>query len=278
MKKSKNRFALSILSFLLVLTLLTGATAAWFTEMKTAHVDVTSGILDVKLSEGESGEKIALHFANLLPLSQEQLADTFQMDENGVITNKGQGDFNGASRYFYQIHVKNEGTIPMQVALAVREQGETSALPYGHKIPNLVDNGAGGMMIDPDESEIACRNDLRELLQIQLYRAVKDSGKDVLRPVLAEGQDDTAASLWKDAAPEDYTLPETLGAGEQESYILAAWLPNTVGNEGQGKHFHASLLVSAGQADEGASMPKLPDGSSVSASDADTAQESVPIP
>lgn len=74
-----------------------------------------------------------------------------------------------------------------------------------------------------------------------------------------EANPDGTVALWRDGKASDYQIPEILPAGETTSYIVAAWLPETVGNEGQGKHFHASLYVNAGQVDEGARMAPLPD-------------------
>ena len=161
----------------------------------------------------------------------------------------------------------------MQVKLAVREQkkDEGSDLPYGDKIPNLVDNGHGGVEVDKDEPEIACQNDLREFLHVQLYQTELTDNGYVLTPVLEEADDaaaqrndevsDGTVTLWKNGKPFDYVVPEVLPAGGKTSYILAAWLPQTVGNECQGKHFHGALYVNAGQVDEGATMTAMPDWS-----------------
>ena len=72
---------------------------------------------------------------------------------------------------------------------------------------------------------------------------------------------DGTVTLWKNGKPFDYVVPEVLPAGGKTSYILAAWLPQTVGNECQGKHFHGALYVNAGQVDEGATMTAMPDWS-----------------
>ncbi len=122
--------------------------------------------------------------------------------------------------------------------------------------------------MDEDEPEIACQNDLRDMLHVQLYQTEKTDGGYVLKPVEAgadsaaaqkEANPDGTVALWRDGKASDYQIPEILPAGETTSYIVAAWLPETVGNEGQGKHFHASLYVNAGQVDEGARMAPLPD-------------------
>ena len=192
------------------------------------------------------------------------------MDENGVITNKNQDGFDGIPLYFFQVNVENQGSLPMRVTLAVREQkkGNDPDLPYGDTIPNLVDNGSGGVTVDEDEPEIACQNDLRDMLHVQLYQTEKTDGGYVLKPVEVgadsaaaqkEANPDGTVALWRDGKASDYQIPEILPAGETTSYIVAAWLPETVGNEGQGKHFHASLYVNAGQVDEGARMAPLPD-------------------
>ena len=116
------------------------------------------------------------------------------LDENGVITNKNQDGFDGIPLYFFQVNVENQGSLPMRVTLAVREQkkGNDPDLPYGDTIPNLVDNGSGGVTVYEDEPEIACQNDLRDMLHVQLYQTEKTDGGYVLKPVEA-GADSAAA-------------------------------------------------------------------------------------
>lgn len=270
MDKTKRHLVLSIVSFLLVLTLLGGTTFAWYMDAERVGSNFQAGVLDVGLSAEHPEGTVPLNFTNLRPLTIAQFRDEFQMDENGVITNKNQDGFDGIPLYFFQVNVENQGSLPMRVTLAVREQkkGNDPDLPYGDTIPNLVDNGSGGVTVDEDEPEIACQNDLRDMLHVQLYQTEKTDGGYVLRPVEAgadsaaaqkEANPDGTVALWRDGKASDYQIPEILPAGETTSYIVAAWLPETVGNEGQGKHFHASLYVNAGQVDEGARMAPLPD-------------------
>ena len=270
MDKTKRHLVLSIVSFLLVLTLLGGTTFAWYMDAERVGSNFQAGVLDVGLSAEHPEGTVPLNFTNLRPLTIAQFRDEFQMDENGVITNKNQDGFAGVPLYFYQVNVENQGSLPMRVTLAVREQkkGNDPDLPYGDTIPNLVDNGSGGVTVDEDEPEIACQNDLRDMLHVQLYQTEKTDGGYVLKPVEVgadsaaaqkEANPDGTVALWRDGKASDYQIPEILPAGETTSYIVAAWLPETVGNEGQGKHFHASLYVNAGQVDEGARMAPLPD-------------------
>lgn len=270
MDKTKRHLVLSIVSFLLVLTLLGGTTFAWYMDAERVGSNFQAGVLDVGLSAEHPEGTVPLNFTNLRPLTIAQFRDEFQMDENGVITNKNQDGFDGIPLYFFQVNVENQGSLPMRVTLAVREQkkGNDPDLPYGDTIPNLVDNGSGGVTVDEDEPEIACQNDLRDMLHVQLYQTEKTDGGYVLKPVEAgadsaaaqkEANPDGTVALWRDGKASDYQIPEILPAGETTSYIVAAWLPETVGNEGQGKHFHASLYVNAGQVDEGARMVPLPD-------------------
>lgn len=264
MDKTKRHLVLSVVSLLLVLTLLGGTTFAWYMDAERVGSNFQAGVLDVDLTEGNTEEVVPLNFTNLRPLIIDQLRDAFQMDEDGVITNKNQDGFAGVPLYFYQVNVENKGTLPARVNLAIREQakGSDPDLPYGHTIPNMVDNGTGGVQVDENEPEIACQNDLRGVLHIQLYRVAETADGYALQPIdngAGDGDIDGTVTLWKDGKPSDYEVPEILRAGEKDSYIVAAWLPETVGNEGQGKHFHASLYVNAGQVDEGARMAPLPD-------------------
>ena len=263
MDKTKRHLVLSIVSFLLVLTLLGGTTFAWYMDAERVGSNFQAGVLDVGLSAEHPEGTVPLNFTNLRPLTIAQFRDEFQMDENGVITNKNQDGFDGIPLYFFQVNVENQGSLPMRVTLAVREQkkGNDPDLPYGDTIPNLVDNGSGGVTVDEDEPEIACQNDLRGLLHIQLYRVAETADGYALQPIdngAGDGDIDGTVTLWKDDKPSDYAVPEILKAGEKDSYIVAAWLPETVGNESQGQHFHAALYVNAGQVDEGASQAPLP--------------------
>ena len=263
MDKTKRHLVLSIVSFLLVLTLLGGTTFAWYMDAERVGSNFQAGVLDVGLTEGNTEEVVPLNFTNLRPLTIDQLRDAFQMDEDGVITNKNQEGFEGVPLYFYQVNVENKGTLPARVNLAIREQakGSDPDLPYGHTIPNIVENGTGGVQVDEDEPEIACQNDLRGVLHIQLYRVAETADGYALQPIdngAGDGDIDGTVTLWKDGKPSDYAVPEILKAGEKDSYIVAAWLPETVGNESQGQHFHAALYVNAGQVDEGASQAPLP--------------------
>lgn len=269
MDKTKRHLVLSVVSLLLVLTLLGGSTLAWYMDTEQVGSNFQSGVLDIDLTEGNTENIAALNFTNLRPLTIDQLRDEFQMDEDGVITNKNQDGFAGVPLYFYQVNVENKGTLPARVNLAIREQakGSDPDLPYGHTIPNMVDNGTGGVQVDENEPEIACQNDLRDMLHVQLYQTEKTDGGYVLKPVEVgadsaaaqkEANPDGTVALWRDGKASDYQIPEILPAGETTSYIVAAWLPETVGNESQGQHFHAALYVNAGQVDEGASQAPLP--------------------
>lgn len=263
MDKTKRHLVLSIVSFLLVLTLLGGTTFAWYMDAERVGSNFQAGVLDVGLSAEHPEGTVPLNFTNLRPLPIAQFRDEFQMDENGVITNKNQDGFDGIPLYFFQVNVENQGSLPMRVTLAVREQkkGNDPDLPYGDTIPNLVDNGSGGVQVDENEPKIACENGLRDLLHIQLYRVAETADGYVLQPIdngAGDGDIDGTVTLWKDGKPSDYAVPEILKAGEKDSYIVAAWLPETVGNESQGQHFHAALYVNAGQVDEGASQAPLP--------------------
>ena len=264
MDKTKRHLVLSIVSFLLVLTLLGGTTFAWYMDAERVGSNFQAGVLDVGLSAEHPEGTVPLNFTNLRPLTIAQFRDEFQMDENGVITNKNQDGFDGIPLYFFQVNVENKGTLPARVNLAIREQakGSDPDLPYGHTIPNIVENGTGGVQVDEDEPEIACQNDLRGVLHIQLYRVAETADGYALQPIdngAGDGDIDGTVTLWKDGKPSDYAVPEILKAGEKDSYIVAAWLPETVGNESQGQHFHAALYVNAGQVDEGVRMAPLPD-------------------
>ena len=172
------------------------------------------------------------------------------MDENGVITNKNQDGFDGIPLYFFQVNVENQGSLPMRVTLAVREQkkGNDPDLPYGDTIPNLVDNGSGGVTVDEDEPEIACQNDLRGVLHIQLYRVAETADGYALQPI-DNGARGRGHRRYRDPVEGRQAFGlcrcrKSSKQGKRISYIVAAWLPETVGNESQGQAFPCSPCMS----------------------------------
>ena len=64
------------------------------------------GDFGCRLVVDHTDETVPLNFTNLRPLTIEQLRDEFQMDENGVITNKNEDGFAGNPLYFFQVNVE----------------------------------------------------------------------------------------------------------------------------------------------------------------------------
>ena len=73
MDKTKRHLVLSIVSFLLVLTLLGGSTFAWYMDTEQVGSNFQAGVLDVDLTEGNTEEVVPLNFTNLRPLTIDQL-------------------------------------------------------------------------------------------------------------------------------------------------------------------------------------------------------------
>ncbi|MFR2562638.1 MAG: TasA family protein [Anaeromassilibacillus sp.] len=205
MDKTKRHLVLSIVSFLLVLTLLGGTTFAWYMDAERVGSNFQAGVLDVGLSAEHPEGTVPLNFTNLRPLTIAQFRDEFQMDENGVITNKNQDGFDGIPLYFFQVNVENQGSLPMRVTLAVREQkkGNDPDLPYGDTIPNLVDNGSGGVTVDEDEPNLCAG---------AVYPAVLGGrdGDATLQPIDNGAGDGTSTyrDLWKDGVSDYARKPK----------------------------------------------------------------------
>ena len=62
MDKTKRHLVLSIVSFLLVLTLLGGTTFAWYMDAERVGSNFQAGVLDVDLTEGNTEEFVPLNF------------------------------------------------------------------------------------------------------------------------------------------------------------------------------------------------------------------------
>lgn len=237
----KKRIVLSGVSIVLVLCLLVGASFAWFTDTEKVGASFSAGVLDAVLTPENPNAESAIDFTNMRPLTLEQLEASFQ-NGDPVANVPGEGfPADNLPLYFHKVNIKNAGTLPMCVTLSFEE-----GAPCDQQIPNMVDNGAGG--VKPDGTT-ACDNSLKDVLQMLLYQQDADGNLVAVN-----------AAVWQDGQSVSYVIPGTLAANAETDYILAAWLPSDVTNAYQAKHFHGKLVVSASQPDAtGSSEPTPPE-------------------
>lgn len=228
-QSSKKRLVLSVVSVLVVLALLAGATMAWFTDTEKVNANFEAGVLDISIS-GNGETNADLTFQNMRPLTLAQFDAELVYDAaTGAIRNANTEGFVGEPVYFQQITVKNEGTLPAKLQLGVI----AGAIPADCEEANMVDNGNGGMMVG-DPATVACTNGLADVVEVYLYKLV--DGKYVRVEDV-------------DLADANYEIAQ-LSAGEEISYVVGARVPETAGNQYQGKHYHAQLVVNAAQIDD----------------------------
>ena len=273
-KTKKSRAILSGISVLLVLCLLAGGTMAWFTDTEKVNTNFAAGILDVSVKPGEEGQT-ALSFENLRPMLYEnfykELADngneTWDNDvTQGGTTGLGDKDYRPVPAYFKPVDITNEGTLPTKVKLSL-EAGDGCAAGE----PILTDDN---ITIKQDGSTQDCANRLAPVLKVFVYKYVEGEGWTLVDGVnLNTAYDETAAN--PDGVESENTAKEAnstymtamIPAGGTARYVIAGYLPETVGNAYQGQHYHGNLVLNAyqmddtdaGNPDEGGSTPTDPE-------------------
>ena len=223
--KTRKKLVLSLASIAVVLTMIAGITMAWFTDTEKVNANFNAGVLDISISDGRNEAIEALNFDNLRPLKDLEALDAElvqSVDENGnlVLANANTTGFDPVPVYFNQFTVKNEGTLPAQIKISV----EDGVIPEGCQMDNIVANDFGGVMVG-DPAQIDCDNGLKDVVEVYLYELDAETGK--------------------------YVRTQKVDPAKV-TYVVGAYLPSTVGNEYQGKHYHAQVRVDAAQADVGA--------------------------
>lgn len=258
----KSRIILSGVSVLLVLSLLIGGTMAWFTDTEKVNANFSAGVLDISVKPDVEGQT-TLEFKNLRPMKYENFEKELnptgghnRVDKNGMNI----GDFDPAPVYFQPVKITNGGTLPTKVDISVNLGDFCKA---GEGNTGLSEDGK---TIHWDKkNNVPCTNGLEKVLKIFIYKNTGTSWERIKDVNLNQSYDNTVAD--PDALATDNTEPETktvyttamLPAGGDETYVIAGYLPETVGNEYQGRHYHADLMFNAYQMDEGASGGS-PDG------------------
>ena len=270
MKAKKSRVILSGVSLLLVLCLLVGGTMAWFTDTEKVDTNFTAGILDVSVKPGEEGQT-ALDFKNLRPMLYENFYNELDKNEwNNDVTQGGttglkDSHYEPVPAYFKPVDITNEGTLPTKVKLSL-EAGNGCA--DGEPILTK-DN----ITITQDGSKQDCANRLVPVLKVFVYKLVGEDWTLVEGVNLNTAYDEDAAN--PDGVASENTAEEAnstymtamIPANGTAQYVIAGYLPETVGNAYQGQHYHGNLVLNAyqmddtaaGNPDEGGSGTEDPD-------------------
>lgn len=240
----KHRIGLSIVSMVLVLCLLAGGTMAWFTDTEKVGAGFTAGVLDIRVEPGED-TTLPLTFENLRPMQYDAFLAEINAAGNGNETTEG---FAPAPVYFQPVVVRNDGTLPVYIELSVEalDMSQEACLEGGEEKIVL---DSGSVTWDQDGKDGSCTNGLADVLQLVLFES-NGSGWNVV-----------SSNLNLAAQGEPYAPGVVLPAGSgQKEYVIGAYLPETVDNAYQGKHFHGNLVAKAFQTDEGAGAPEEEDG------------------
>ena len=270
MKAKKSRVILSGVSLLLVLCLLVGGTMAWFTDTEKVDTNFTAGILDVSVKPGEEGQT-ALDFKNLRPMLYENFYKELDKNEwNNDVTQGGttglkDSHYDPVPAYFKPVEITNEGTLPTKVKLSL-EAGNGCA--DGEPILTK-DN----ITITQDGSKQDCANRLAPVLKVFVYKLVGEDWTLVEGVNLNTAYDEAKAN--PDGVASENTAEEAnstymtamIPANGTAQYVIAGYLPETVGNAYQGQHYHGNLVLNAyqmddtaaGNPDEGGSSSEDPD-------------------
>lgn len=251
MKTKKRRIALSAVSVLLVIALLAGGTMAWFTDTEKVNANFSAGVLDISVKSGEEKAE-TLEFKNLRPMLYDNFVKEFVAnDKDNNLANNDQDPANypaaNIPAYFKPVEITNEGTLPTNVVLSV-DLAKGAECKDGEKQFDPVDlmNGTMTDVTDPDHP--VCNNMLKDVLKIFVYKQVGSSWEKIEDVNLNKDYKANEAGT-KNESETAYTTV-TIPAGGNAAYVIAGYLPETVANAYQGKHFHGELVANAYQTDE----------------------------
>lgn len=274
---AKRKLAMSGVAILVVLTLVAGATMAWFIDTEKVNANFKAGILDISVSDDDASDGTELNFENMRPMKKDtaiaEMTDTLNGDRTES-TYEEEG-FKNPTVYVQQFAISNDGTLPVNLKLSFEEAATES-----HRIPKLVPNGNGGIKnLGTDDPAWKCENELGKAYNgytgnnINLtYDAANYSGtndhfhvvlfqkvpvdetwmwKVVAEDITLDQLQGTDGYVLKDSDGNDLLLPAGADAGDN-TYALGAYLDQDAGNEYQGKEYHVNFTVNAKQVDEGA--------------------------
>lgn len=273
---AKRKLAMSGVAILVVLTLVAGATMAWFTDTEKVNADFTAGVLDISVSDDDASDGTELNFVNMRPMTYdtfvEEAKETLSMSGTTSSSYDGEG-YNPNPVYVQQFAISNDGTLPVNVKLSFEEVDPAA----DDKNINIVANGNGGIR---QEGEVDCHNELGKWYdEGEAAKAVADdpSNRNIYDQTYYKGQStklhfvlfkNDAEKGWQ-VVKDDISLKTLLkinnangveldgiipagATAENNTYALGAYLDETAGNEYQNKEYHVNFIVNAKQVDEGA--------------------------
>lgn len=273
---AKRKLAMSGVAILVVLTLVAGATMAWFTDTEKVNANFKAGILDISVSDDDASDGTELNFENMRPMKKDTAIAEMTATLNGTQDYEG---YDPDPVYVQQFAINNAGTLPVKVKLTFEEVDPAA----DDTIKKIVSNGNGG--IRQTEETVACNNELGkwydaaavenaypngfeagdDIYNADFYKEVstklhfvlfekdaeegwKPVNDDIslkkLLQVSVDGQENNGVEL-SDIIPAGATAVDN-------TYALGAYLDETAGNEYQNKEYHVNFIVNAKQVDEGA--------------------------
>lgn len=273
---AKRKLAMSGVAILVVLTLVAGATMAWFTDTEKVNANFKAGILDISVSDDDATDGTKLNFENMRPMEKDTAIAEMTATLNGTQDYEG---YDPDPVYVQQFAINNAGTLPVKVKLTFEEVDPAA----DDTIKKIVSNGNGG--IRQTEETVACNNELGkwydaaavenaypngfeagdDIYNADFYKEVstklhfvlfekdaeegwKPVNDDIslkkLLQVSVDGQENNGVEL-SDIIPAGATAVDN-------TYALGAYLDETAGNEYQNKEYHVNFIVNAKQVDEGA--------------------------
>lgn len=273
---AKRKLAMSGVAILVVLTLVAGATMAWFTDTEKVNANFKAGILDISVSDDDAADGTELTFENMRPMKKDTAIAEMTATLNGTQDYEG---YDPDPVYVQQFAINNAGTLPVKVKLTFEEVDPAA----DDTIKKIVSNGNGG--IRQTEETVACNNELGkwydaaavenaypngfeagdDIYNADFYKGVstklhfvlfekdaeegwKPVNDDIslrkLLQVSVDGQENNGVEL-SDIIPAGATAVDN-------TYALGAYLDQDAGNEYQGKEYHVNFTVNAKQVDEGA--------------------------
>lgn len=269
---AKRKLAMSGVAILVVLTLVAGATMAWFTDTEKVNANFKAGILDISVSDDDAADGTELTFENMRPMKKDTAIAEMTATLNGTQDYEG---YDPDPVYVQQFAINNAGTLPVKVKLTFEEVDPAA----DDTIKKIVSNGNGG--IRQTEETVACNNELGkwydaaavenaypngfeagdDIYNADFYKGVSTKLHFVLFKNDAEkgwqvvNEDISLKTLLKINNANGVELSDIIPAGAtavDNTYALGAYLDETAGNEYQGKEYHVNFTVNAKQVDEGA--------------------------
>lgn len=271
---AKRKLAMSGVAILVVLTLVAGATMAWFTDTEKVNANFKAGILDISVSDDDASDGTELNFVNMRPMEEDTAIAEMTDTLNGGRTESTYEEegFKNPTVYVQQFAISNVGTLPVNLKLSFEEVDP----PAGDNVPKLVPNGNGGIK---NIGEWKCNNELgkayngytgsnsnatwaasnysgtNDHFHVVLFQKVPFEQtwrwEVVAKDITLDQLQDADGYVLKDGDGNDLLLPAGAIAGDN-TYALGAYLDQDAGNEYQGKEYHVNFTVNAKQVDEGA--------------------------